>query len=117
MQYLRDVKYGETIAQIQTDINYTLSFCRSVEKTAEETIGFEEKERREDQTYNEDIMKMSEMQKNIRLQMMNETDVTEVKKLRGERKKILKSMTSEIKQIKEKEGDEIVEEIEKTKIS
>ena len=38
-----------------------------------------------------------------------------VQELRAERKSILKSMTKEIKQIKEREIDEIVEEIEKTK--
>ena len=58
---------------------------------------------------------MSEKQKDLRLRMMNEENAEKVQQLRAERKSILKSMTKEIKQIKEREIDEIVEEIEKTK--
>ena len=108
----------EYAAKISEQINILESWEEINEvcdNTAAETLGYVEKEGKKGEIYNEEIKIMSQQQKDIRLRMSSEKDTKQLQQLREERSKIQRTMTKEIKLIREKEVDEIVEEIEKTK--
>ena len=82
--------------------------------TAEEVLGFEEKGD-EGKVKDEKITELSRKQKELRLKMMNEKGPDKLEKMRKERKGTLKETVRRVKEIREKEIDEICEEIDKTK--
>ena len=63
----------------------------------------------------EEIKELSNKQKEIRIEMMNEKRVDKVRALRVRRKEIQKVIEKRLKTIREAEIDEIAEEIESTK--
>ena len=107
-------EYAAKLDERTEDLETWTEINEAVQKTAEEVLGYEEKVKA-GEVKDEKITKMSAKQKNIRMKLMNERDVEEVKHLREERKKIQKAITREVKFIREKEIDEIVNEIESTK--
>ena len=84
------------------------------QKTAEEVLGFVEKEKPRE-VKDEKISKMSSEQRDIKMKMMKEKDPETLQQLKEGRKKIQKAIKKEIKLIREKEIDTIVSEIESTK--
>ena len=66
---------------------------------------------------NDEVEKMSKEQKNLRLEIENCKDQTKRQELKSRRKIILKNITKKIKEIKEKEIEEVLREVEKTKDS
>ena len=61
------------------------------------------------------VEELSSQQKKLRLEMNNNTNPEKHNKLKQQRKRLLKEIQQRIKTIKEKEIDEILEEVDKTK--
>ena len=83
-------------------------------KTAEEVLGFAEKEGK-GETEDTEIKQLSLQQKEIRTKMMNEKKAEKVEELRKERREKQRMIKQKLKEIREAEVDAIAEEIEQTK--
>ena len=58
---------------------------------------------------------MSKEQQKIRIKIENSSDPNEITEMKSARKKILKELTKKVKEIKNKELDEILKEVDETK--
>ena len=65
----------------------------------------------QDAVEDEEVERLSTEQKQIRIQIESQKDVTTIKKLKKKRRKLLKAIKARIKQVKEKEVDEILQEV------
>ena len=83
-------------------------------KTAEEVIGYREKEESQ-ATDDDDVKRLSLEQKEIRTKMMNEKKAEKVEQMRVERREKQRQIKQKLKEIREEEIDAIADEIEKVK--
>ena len=109
------MEYEEKLVDQMKDKNTWEEISEVCQKTAEEVLGFVEKEKTQGKIYNKEVERMSREQKEIRMKIECERNPNKIPEMKKERKSIQKKISAEVKRIREQEIDEIVEEIEKTK--
>ena len=107
--------YEEKLVEKIKDKSTWEEISEVCQKTADEVLGFVEKEKTQGKIYNKEVERMSREQKEIRMKIECERNPTKIPVMKKERKAIQKKISAEVKRIREQEIDEIVEEIEKTK--
>ena len=85
-----------------------------IKEVAKEQLGYENKEKKR-QVMDRKAANMSKQQQKLRLQIENTTDINKINELKKERKRILKNITKRVKEIREKEIEDIIKEVEDAK--
>ena len=107
-------QYEEILGEKADEVNTWDEISVLCKMTAEEVIGYTRKEKK-GSVKDKEIEMLSIEQKNIRMKMINTTDTEKLRSLRESRKKILKNMKMKLKTVREKEVDDLVNEVEKSK--
>ena len=86
----------------------------TIKEVADETIGFKKKEKHQ-HVQDKELEQMSKQQMHIRKCMESSNSADKVDELRKSRKNIMKKMKTKVIQIREKEIDKIINEVESSK--
>ena len=108
------VTYQEKLEENVKDVKTWDELRDVIQEVAEEVVGYSEVQKK-GEVKNEEIKRLSNQQKDVRMKMGNAKEAEELKRLRECRKRLMKELQQKLKIEREKEIDAMVKEIEQTK--